>query len=174
MFSIKFKKVACNFFFINLGAENAIFSKCVEGDIESCNNSINYFARQGLRTLALAYKILNKNDFEQYDKLLLDAYNDVNNRDKILVDLYEKIESEMVLIGSTAVEDRLQEDVSSTLETLRKAGIKIWVLTGDKKETAINISHSCSHFSNEMQMLTLTDMDDVEQIKNHLKIHYKK
>lgn len=104
----------------------------------------------------------------------MDAYNDVNNRDKKLVDLYEKIESDLVLIGSTAVEDRLQEDVSSTLETLRKAGIKIWVLTGDKKETAINISHSCLHFSSEMQKLMLTEMDDIEQIKHQLKIHHKR
>ena len=79
----------------------------------------------------------------------------------------------MTLIGSTAVEDRLQEDVPNTLETLRKAGIKIWVLTGDKKETAVNISESCKHFSFDMERLYLTDFSNQDAIEKELKFHNK-
>jgi len=63
-----------------------------------------------------------------------------------LREVYEKIESNLDLFGAVAVEDKLQEDVTKTLIRLGAAGIKTWVLTGDKKETAINISFSCGHF----------------------------
>ncbi len=56
----------------------------------------------------------------------------------------EKIENEFNLIGSTAIEDKLQDDVADTIQFIKDAGIKIWVLTGDKIETAINIGFSCS------------------------------
>ncbi len=113
------------------GAENAVFAKCVKGDIKKCNTVIDEFAEQGWRTLALAFKVLDNAQYESYNGLLIDAYNDVNNRDERLSELYDQMESNLTLIGATAVEDRLQEDVPSTLETLRRAGIKIWVLTGN-------------------------------------------
>lgn len=56
----------------------------------------------------------------------------------------EKIENDFNLIGSTAIEDKLQDDVADTIQFIKDAGIKIWVLTGDKIETAINIGFSCS------------------------------
>jgi P-type E1-E2 ATPase len=89
-------------------------------------------------------------------------------RDARISKAFNLIESNLVLIGSTAVEDKLQEDVALTLETVRKAGIKVWVLTGDKKETAINISHSCKHFSPKMEHLIITDLNDPDDIKNRL------
>lgn len=52
------------------------------------------------------------------------------------------LETNLQLIGSTAIEDRLQEGVPEAITHIRKAGIKIWVLTGDKLETAINIGFS--------------------------------
>lgn len=56
----------------------------------------------------------------------------------------EKIENEFNLIGSTAIEDKLQDEVADTIQFIKDAGIKVWVLTGDKIETAINIGFSCS------------------------------
>ena len=61
-----------------------------------------------------------------------------------LVQVAELIEKELILIGCTAIEDKLQEGVPACIETLSKAGIKIWVLTGDKMETAINIAYGKS------------------------------
>jgi P-type E1-E2 ATPase len=57
----------------------------------------------------------------------------------------------MILVGSTAIEDRLQEDVKETIEAFKECGIKVWVLTGDKVETAINIGYSCGLLNNEME-----------------------
>lgn len=56
----------------------------------------------------------------------------------------------MVLLGATAIEDKLQDGVPQTIANLRKTGIKIWVLTGDKQETAINIGYSCQLLSDEL------------------------
>ncbi len=62
----------------------------------------------------------------------------------------ERIERDLLLIGSTAIEDRLQDGVPETIAKLAQAGIKIWVLTGDKVETAINIGRSCNLLTPEM------------------------
>jgi phospholipid-translocating ATPase len=162
------------YFLFCKGAENSIFSKCSSGNLNSCSNIIDQFALQGWRTLALAFKKLSVEEFKYYDDLLSEAYNDLNQRDEKLCDLYEKLETNLTLLGSTAVEDRLQEDVPKTLEELRAGGIKIWVLTGDKKETAINISESCKHFDKEMERLVLTDLKDKEEIRKHLNRHQRK
>ena len=158
------------------GAEDSIFSICSKNgknNITECNQIINEFARNGWRTLALAYRYLNEEDYSNYDTLLNDAYNDLTNQEVKLKEVFEKIENNLELIGATAVEDRLQEDVASTLESLRQAGIKIWVLTGDKRETAINISNSCKHFANDMIKLISTDLDTFDDIKSRLKQQQK-
>jgi phospholipid-translocating ATPase len=139
------------------GAEDSIFSSCFVGDIQQCDNDIKSLGTLGYRTLAFAYRVLSDYELKEYEKLLLEAYNDINLRDEKLSKAFDSIESEMILIGATGIEDRLQEDCDKTLKALRKAGIKIWVLTGDKKETALNISQSCKHFSSDMILFNLTD-----------------
>ena len=139
------------------GAEDSIFNSCFVGDIEQCDNDIKCFGELGYRTLAFAYRVLSDVELNEYNRLLLDAYNDINLRDEKLSNVFNAIESELILIGATGIEDRLQEDCDKTLVALRNAGIKIWVLTGDKKETALNISQSCKHFSNDMSLFNLTE-----------------
>ena len=72
-----------------------------------------------------------------------------------------------MLIGSSAIEDKLQANVSQTLEALKSAGIKIWVLTGDKVETAINIGYSAGLLDKGMIMLTI-DATDPEEVKEEI------
>lgn len=155
------------------GAENAVFAKCKDGNIEDCNQNISDFAVKGWRTLAMGYRKLSVQNLDLYDELLNDAYNDLTNREEKLKQVFDQIESNLILIGATAVEDRLQDDVAATLTSLRMAGIKIWVLTGDKKETAINISESCRHFSPDMHRMVLTNEKDdiriVDQLKGFIK-----
>ena len=67
----------------------------------------------------------------------------------------EKIENNFVLIGSTAIEDKLQDDVADTISFIKEAGIKLWVLTGDKIETAINIGFSCSLLNLDMEIFII-------------------
>ncbi|KAG2409449.1 Phospholipid-transporting ATPase [Vigna angularis] len=72
----------------------------------------------------------------------------------------ELIENDLILIGSTAIEDKLQEGVPACIETLQRAGIKIWVLTGDKIETAINIAYACNLINNEMKQFVISSETD--------------
>lgn len=150
------------------GAESFIIKKCTSGDFNQTLSNIESFGEQGWRTLALSYKIMSEDDYKDAKALLNTAYNDILDRNAQIAIAFDKIESDMVLIGSTAVEDKLQEDVAITLETIRRAGIKVWVLTGDKKETAINISNSCKHFSKNMEHLIITDLKNKSDIDARL------
>ena len=81
---------------------------------------------------------------------------DRENFKSLLVPIVEEIEADLDLIGATAIEDKLQDFVPATIAKLRRAKIKVWVLTGDKKETAINIGYSCSLLTNEVERVYVT------------------
>jgi phospholipid-translocating ATPase len=74
----------------------------------------------------------------------------------------EEIEQNMLLMGGTAIEDRLQEGVPETIAELAKSGIKLWVLTGDKTETAINIGFACNLLTTDMELLILRSSNRVD------------
>ena len=74
----------------------------------------------------------------------------VGKDEKVEIEQNE-IETGMTLVGSTAIEDKLQEEVKETIEAFKETGIKVWVLTGDKVETAINIGYSCGLLNNQMK-----------------------
>lgn len=149
------------------GADSSIFKNCSNVN-EADRVAVQKFAHNGWRTLALAYRELTQSEYDQCERRIVDAYNDIMQRNEKMANVYDEIESNMVLLGSTAIEDKLQEDVVDTLETLQEAGIKIWVLTGDKLETAVNISQACGHFTDSMNKLTLTNMNDRESIEKSL------
>jgi len=73
-------------------------------------------------------------------------------RDEKMAEVAEKLERGFDLIGATAIEDKLQEDVDKAIFAMKKAGIKVWVLTGDKIETAINIGYSCQVLNEKMEI----------------------
>lgn len=75
----------------------------------------------------------------------------LENRQEQLDAIYEEIETDMTLVGATAIEDKLQDGVPDTIANLAAANIKIWVLTGDKQETAINIGYSCRLLTENMR-----------------------
>ncbi|KAL8153941.1 hypothetical protein V2J09_011701, partial [Rumex salicifolius] len=78
----------------------------------------------------------------------------------------ELIERDLILIGSTAIEDKLQEGVPTCIETLSRAGIKIWVLTGDKMEMAINIAYACNLINNDMrQFIISSETDEIREVE---------
>ena len=89
--------------------------------------------------------IVNKeNDYNSWINKLREDELIVQNKHKLLERLYDIIENNLTLLGGTVVEDKLQDKVPETIKELRAAGIKIWVLTGDKLDTAENIGHSCN------------------------------
>lgn len=88
----------------------------------------------------------------------------MNSKEEKVDLLQDEIEQCMMLIGSTAIEDKLQEEVAETIVSLKEAGIKVWVLTGDKVETAINIGYSAGLLNNDMTQFQITTCDNEEII----------
>uniref|UniRef100_A0A663FHT1 ATPase phospholipid transporting 11A n=1 Tax=Aquila chrysaetos chrysaetos TaxID=223781 RepID=A0A663FHT1_AQUCH len=119
--------------------------------------------QEGLRTLCVAYKKLTAEEYSNAQKLLQNAKLALQDREKKLAEVYEKIERDFILLGATAVEDRLQEKAADTIEALQKAGIKVWVLTGDKMETAAATCYACKLFRRNTQILELTTKKIEEQ-----------
>ncbi|XP_060134859.1 phospholipid-transporting ATPase VD isoform X3 [Zootoca vivipara] len=104
---------------------------------------LDEYAAQGLRTLCVAMKVLSDEEYNEWLKGHYAAEHSIECRDDMLLESMQRLENKLTLLGATGIEDRLQEGVPETIDALRKAGIKIWMLTGDKSETAINIAHSC-------------------------------
>lgn len=114
--------------------ESEVFTKCFK--------HLDDFATEGLRTLLFAQKFVSEQEYRSWKKLYDDATTSLTNRQDLIEAAGEMIEQSFELVGGTAIEDKLQKGVPETIEKLRKANIKIWMLTGDKRETAINIAHS--------------------------------
>uniref|UniRef100_A0A8C6TER1 Phospholipid-transporting ATPase n=1 Tax=Neogobius melanostomus TaxID=47308 RepID=A0A8C6TER1_9GOBI len=107
-------------------------------------NYLNQYAADGLRTLCIAKKV--KSELEEYACWLqrhLQAETAIQGREELLFESALRLETNLHLLGATGIEDRLQDGVPETIASLRKAGLQIWVLTGDKQETAVNIAYAC-------------------------------
>ena len=139
------------FLFIK-GADDIILSKIDKKNKNNTNvlknikNSIEIYSKEGLRILVVAYKKLSLNELNKYQKDYLSACKSTYNKKEKLDSLANKIENNLVLLGVTGIQDELQDDVYDTLQDFSKAGIKLWVLTGDKKNTAKSIGFSCGLF----------------------------
>merc|ERR1719171_3480339 len=97
------------------------------------------FAEDGLRTLCIAGRELSVEEYEPWAKRFEEATQAMVNRQARVEEVAEEIESGLTLQGVTGIEDRLQDGVPDTIVTMQRAGIKVWMLTGDKTETAVNI-----------------------------------
>jgi len=113
-------------------------------------------------------RTLTEKEYKQWLITYEQAERDVNHRDRLIFESYHHMEMQMELVGATGIEDRLQEGVPETIESLRKAGIVVWVLTGDKQETALNIAYSCKLFSSTMDIIKLNarNKDTAEETIN--------
>jgi P-type E1-E2 ATPase len=92
----------------------------------------------------MAIRVIEENELIQFQKEIKEAESDLKNREIKLDKIYDNFERNLVLLGATAVEDRLQDEVPQVIHSLQEAGIKLWMLTGDKLETAENIGESCN------------------------------
>ena len=111
--------------------------------LERCFQHVNDFATEGLRTLLYAYRYMEEHEYESWKKLYLDASTSIVNRHEKIEKAGALVEKDLELVGATAIEDKLQKGVPEAIEKLRRAKIKLWMLTGDKRETAMNIGLSC-------------------------------
>ncbi|KAG1828470.1 Ca-transporting ATPase [Suillus variegatus] len=115
------------------------------------------YATEGLRTLCIAYRDVPEAEYRQWASIYEQAAATINGRADALDSAAELIEKDMFLLGATAIEDKLQDGVPDTIHTLQMAGIKIWVLTGDRQETAINIGMSCRLISESMNLVIVNE-----------------
>ncbi|KAF4795519.1 Phospholipid-transporting ATPase FetA [Turdus rufiventris] len=141
---------------------------------EETTEHLNEFAGEGLRTLVVAYKSLEEDYFQDWIRRHHEASTALEGREDKLSELYEEIEKDLMLLGATAIEDKLQDGVPQTIETLAKANIKMWVLTGDKQETAMNIGYSCNLLNDDMADVFLIEGSTSDDVLNELRNARKK
>lgn len=121
------------------------------------NKHLKEYGENGLRTLALAYKKLEESEYNAWNDEFVKAKTTIGaDRDAMLERVAELMEKDLILVGATAVEDKLQKGVPQCIDKLAQAGLKLWVLTGDKMETAINIGFACSLLRQGMEQICVT------------------
>lgn len=152
------------------GADSVMFERLSKDNKEfeeETRNHVNEYADAGLRTLILAYRELNEEEYIEFNKKFDEAKNSVSaDRENIIDEVAEKIERNLTLLGATAVEDKLQIGVPECIDKLAQAGIKIWVLTGDKMETAINIGFACSLLRQGMKQIVINlESQDIKALE---------
>ncbi|KAK4948210.1 phospholipid transporting ATPase, partial [Elasticomyces elasticus] len=160
------------------GADSMIYSRLLKGQQQELRKAtaenLETFAREGLRTLCVAERELSEEYYQEWVRDHDFAAQSLTDRDDRLEEVADRIERDLMLLGGTAIEDRLQDGVPDTIALLGRAGIKLWVLTGDKVETAINIGFSCNLLTNEMELILFdipegTKEDAEKLLDQHLK-----
>jgi len=131
---------------------------------EECSN----MAREGLRTLVVAKKVLTEEQYADFEQRLSKARLSIDNRNQRIQNVIESLEKELELLCLTGVEDKLQQNVRNTLETLRNAGIKTWMLTGDKLETATCIAKSSKLVSREQDVYSFKQIETRDDARNEM------
>lgn len=182
------------------GADNVIYErlkKDSEDIMAKTLDHLNKFAGEGLRTLCLSVRDLDESFFNNWKQRHQEAALSQENRDDKLDAIYEEIEKDMSLLGATAIEDKLQDGVPQTIANLGVAGIKLWVLTGDKQgklvacerifkisfreavtssrwtfqsctETAINIGYSCQLLTDDLTDVFVVDATTYDGVESQL------
>jgi phospholipid-transporting ATPase len=158
-------------FLYSKGADVIIYGMLAKDKEEEATSSqlqeitrrhIDQYAEDGLRTLTIAVREIEPSYYAEWATRFHDAQNNLSEIDKRKKDLpnvidqcMNEIECDLELLGATAIEDKLQAGVPDTIANLACAGIKIWVLTGDKEETAINIGFACQLITNDMKLFII-------------------
>lgn len=138
------------------GADSSIFPRVRPEEVERIRMHVERNATDGYRTMCVAYKHLTAEEYAKADADLREARLALQDREEKLMAVYNQVETDMTLIGATAVEDQLQEEAAQTMEALQGAGMKVWVLTGDKMETAKATCYACGLFKKNTELLELT------------------
>ncbi|KAL8158522.1 hypothetical protein V2J09_000059 [Rumex salicifolius] len=135
---------------LSKGADEAILPYATtDQPIRVFTEAVEQFSQLGLRTLCLAWRELEEDEYQEWASLFKEANSSLVDREWRIAEVCQKIEHNFQILGVTAIEDRLQDGVPETIEMLRRAGINFWMLTGDKKDTAIQIALSCNFISPE-------------------------
>ncbi|KAL8475468.1 hypothetical protein ACS0TY_028212 [Phlomoides rotata] len=152
------------------GADSVMFERLTKDGQDFVGVTMDHikrYAEAGLRTLVVAYRELTEEEFRSWEEEFLTAQTSVTaDRDEMVEAAADKIEHDLLLLGATAVEDKLQKGVPECIEKLKFAGMKIWVITGDKMETAINIGYACSLLREDMKQIVITlDSPEISELE---------
>lgn len=145
---------------LSKGADSVMLQrvdKNKSGFVKETNKHLKDFGEVGLRTLVVAYRQLDEEEYRKWQAKYAEARATVGReRDLRTEELADEIEQGLTVVGGTGVEDKLQDGVPEAIDRFARAGIKIWVLTGDKVETAINIGYACSLLRHGMDNLLVS------------------
>lgn len=137
-------------FLMSKGADEAILPCAFSGQqVKTFTEAVENFSQLGLRTLCLAWRELSEDEYHEWSLMFKEANSTLVDREWRLAEVCQKLEHNLDVLGVSAIEDRLQDGVPETIETLRNAGINFWMLTGDKQNTAIQIALLCNFISPE-------------------------
>ncbi|KAK3823106.1 MAG: hypothetical protein J3Q66DRAFT_330871 [Benniella sp.] len=156
------------------GADTVIMERLSSENefVDTTLQHLEDYATEGLRTLCIAMREIPEEEYQQWVQVYDRAATTIQNRGEELDKAAELIEKNLFLLGATAIEDKLQDGVPETIHTLQQAGIKVWVLTGDRQETAINIGYSCKLIQEDMSLIICneqTHWETKEFLENKVK-----
>ncbi|KAJ6986558.1 phospholipid-transporting ATPase 1-like [Populus alba x Populus x berolinensis] len=123
--------------------------------IQTTKGHLHAYSSLGLRTLVIGMRDLSESEFEEWHFSFEAASTAVVGRAALLRKVAGNVEKSLTILGASAIEDKLQKGVPEAIESLRTAGIKVWVLTGDKQETAISIGYSSKLLTNKMTQIII-------------------
>ncbi|XP_010266737.1 PREDICTED: phospholipid-transporting ATPase 1 [Nelumbo nucifera] len=145
--------------------------------IRSTESHLHAYSSLGLRTLVVGMRELNVSEFEQWQSAYEKASTSLMGRASLLRAVAGKVENNLCILGASGIEDKLQQGVPEAIESLKQAGIKVWVLTGDKQETAISIGYSCKLLTSRMTQIIINStskescrksLEDAKAMSKHL------
>ena len=157
-------------YLVTKGAESSVLPRCLPGPAlaQTSQHTHQFATRHGLRTIAVAMKELTELELVQYENSLQQASLSLDQRTERLRAVYDQLETGLVLLGATAIEDKLQAGVADTLDSLARAGVSVWLLTGDKKETAVQVSLAAGHLQHHQPRLDLSGLASPAQLSARL------
>jgi magnesium-transporting ATPase (P-type) len=140
------------------GADHIVQQRLREAELASeavhkTQLDLKEFSVDGLRTLLFTRKSLSESEVQGFREEFQTAEALIDGRDEAVAEVCDRMERDLELLGCSAIEDRLQDGVPETIAYMLAAGIKVWVITGDKEETAINIGYSTRLLNQKMKLL---------------------
>lgn len=161
-----------NKYFLCKGAESVLMKLLQPRGSAWVGEECDILAREGLRTLVFGCKCLSDEDIAAFDKKYIDARVSITDREAKTQAAISTLEENLMVVALTGVEDKLQPDVKQTLESIRNAGIKVWMLTGDKVDTAKCIAISVGIKDKSHSVATITD--DMHKTPADIKLQLEK
>ncbi|KAI6203336.1 Phospholipid-translocating P-type ATPase, flippase family protein [Aphelenchoides besseyi] len=143
------------------GADTMIFDRLAPTEkevIQKCQEHLQRYAESGYRTLCVGTRTISQAVYQEWNKGFHKASIDLDNRNQLLAEAAEEIEKDLVLLGATAIEDKLQDNVPNTIRALLTAKVRVWILTGDKRETAVNVAQSSGLCTKSTGLLLLDNV----------------